>query len=207
MDRKRPPSLQKSFRLGLLFILCLIQYTAMGQPLYKRVSGGANIMNDQLIVHDTLEYKGHKFDVWHTVEFYPKWTKESNEPPYLFDFIRTDPKNWRGRFTGYEREYAVISGYMRSLDGFLPHQAEFPHYDTIPMQGGKFNYKETFRLCKEAPGEDGPIYVTKEVNVDLKEMKKNKVEVTFSTKKSLEKKASYDMLHCRYYKGPKKGRT
>ncbi len=74
------------------------------------------------------------------------------------------------------------------------------------MQKWKFNYKKTFRLYKDAPGEEGPIYVIREMNVDLKEMKKNKVKVTFSTKKSLEKEACYDMLERRYYKGPKKGR-
>lgn len=198
-------SWQKFFRLGALFTLCMIHYTAVGQPLHKKTSGHAFITNNELIAIDTLEYKGHKFEFWQIVRFYPKWTEESNEEKTFFYFMGDTPEKWKG-FTGYEREYAVLSGYMNSLDGFLTEQAGFPHKDTIPMQGGKFNHKETFRLCKEAPGEDEPIYVTKEVNVDLKEMKKNKVEVTFSTKKSLEKKACYDMLERRYYKGPKKGK-
>ncbi len=199
-------------RMGALMTLLLVPSFFIGQPLYKWKSGKAMMGNAGMLVNDTVEYKGHLFHVWYTFDFYPKQLGESNTI-YLYYFTGKSFHKWEDfKWDEYGREYVKVSAIIKCLNGNFDnvkdslynkrtlHWGAFPE-DSFPLNDGKGKYKKTFRLSRSLPNTGRPVYVTSEVEIDLKRMKGNKVKTTFSTK---EGNAEYDILYHYYYRGPKK---
>ncbi len=209
MKKKKRISTSLLLRMGAVMTLLLFPSIFIGQPLHMWKMRTATLSYDALDCLDTIEYKGNLFKVAHLILLGPEQPEEPEVmSAYHFDSI--SPSKWK-EFNfdkKYGRTDAVQVGiYFDCLNGHfeipgdsMRRQAATPG-DTIPLKDGKGKYKKTFRLSRKMPNIGKPVYVTTEVEIDLKKMEGNKIKTTFSTK---EGNAEYDILYRYYYRGPKK---